>query len=90
MFEEKEQKKLLKISTSRNLIRPEPEKKEYHRLTMKKILLEGPVATPGYYIDKDSIVSGINPFTGLSYLKYTEIRLNPIDDKHPPESRGIP
>lgn len=90
MFEEKEQKKLLKISTSRNLIRPEPEKKEYHRLTMRKILLEGPVPTPGYYIDKDSIVSGINPFTGLSYLKYTEIRLNSIDDKHPPERRGIP
>lgn len=75
LFDEKDQKKMLSITSSRNLIRPEPEKHEYHHWTMRKILTEGPKPTPGYYIDKNSLYQGINRYTGMSYLKYTEIRI---------------
>lgn len=63
---------------SRNLIRPEPEKKYYSRMTMRKLVTEGPVAQEGFYIDRDSVEIGENPFTGMSYARYTEIRLKPI------------
>lgn len=63
-------------STSRNLIRPEPERKTYYRWTMRKILRDGPEPTPGYYIDKNTIKQGFNRFTGYSYLRYTEIKLD--------------
>lgn len=59
------------FSHSRNLVIPEP---EVRRTTRKKIL-EEPVPTPGYYIDKDSICQGINPITGREYLHYIEIRI---------------
>ena len=78
LFDETDQKKLTAFSSSRNLIRPLPEKKNYSHWTMRKMLRDGPKATPGYYIDKDSIVTGINPFTGMSYLHYTEIKLGSI------------
>ena len=68
---------LIPYSCSRNLKKPEPERKYYRRWTVKKLLGEGPVAKPGYYIDKDSIVQGENRYTGYSYLKYTEVRLEP-------------
>ena len=58
-------------SRSRNLTIPRP---KVSRTTRKKIL-EEPVPTPGYYIDKDSICQGINPITGREYLHYIEIRL---------------
>lgn len=62
-------------STSRNLIRPEPIKKEYKRRTLRKAMQFGPEPKEGYYIDKESIVIGTNPFTGKSYLHYTEYRI---------------
>ena len=59
--------------TSRgNLIKPVPEEKEYERRTVKKLIQEGPTPTLGYYIDKSSIRTGINRFTGMSYMYYTE------------------
>ncbi len=75
LFPEKERKKLIKTGSSRNLVRPEPERKKYTRRTMRKIIEEGPKPTPGYYIDKDSIIQGVNPYTGMSYLYYIEYRL---------------
>lgn len=75
LFPEEERKKLIKTGSSRNLVRPEPERKKYTRRTMRKVIEEGPKPTPGYYIDKDSIVQGVNPYTGMSYLYYTEYRL---------------
>ena len=51
LFEMKEQKKLLSVSSSRNLIRPVPVRKKYAHWTMRRILKEGPKPTPGYYID---------------------------------------
>lgn len=71
-----QQKQLLSISTSRNLIRPEPEVRESKHWTMRRILDNGwPKPKKGYYIDKESVVCGINPYTGMSYLKYTEVRI---------------
>jgi len=66
---------LVGYSTSRNLIRPEPVRKEYKRRTMQRVIETGePQAREGYYIDKNSIVFGVNRFTGLSYLYYTELK----------------
>lgn len=85
LFAPVQQKQLLSISSSRNLIRPESEEREYKHWTMKKVLVDGyPKAKKGYYIDKDSVVYGKNPYTGMSYLKYTEVR---IRDK---TERGYP
>ena len=61
-------------STSRNLKRPIPEVKRYSHWTMRRIIERGIKASPGYYIDKDSIRMGINPVTGKSYLYYTEVK----------------
>ena len=63
---------------SRNLKKPVPETKLYTKRTMRKLVDEGPVAQKGFYIDKDTVITGVNPYTGMSYLHYTEIRINPI------------
>lgn len=63
---------------SRNLIKPKPERKTFFRWTMRKLLEDGPKPTPGFYIVKESIVSGINKFTGMSYLRYTEQRIKEV------------
>ena len=74
LFDEKEKRSLIRISSSRNLIEPKAERKEYTRKTMRKVL-EGEITpTQGFYIDKNSIVQGVNPYTGKSYLHYTEYR----------------
>lgn len=61
--------------TSRNLERPQPEVKIYLRRTVKKLLEKGPQPTEGYYIDKSTVRTGINRFTGRSYMYYTEKKL---------------
>lgn len=35
-----------------------------------------PKPIKGYYIDKDTVYSGIDPFTGREYQKYTMVRLS--------------
>ena len=70
--ESEDPKAYMKYSSSRNLIRPEPERKLYTRWTVRDLIDNGPKPTPGYYIDKDSIVSGVNKYTGMSYFYYTE------------------
>ncbi len=75
LFEKEERRKLISINSSRNLIRVEPEVKEYTRRNVYKLVTEGPKATEGYYIDKDSIVMGTNPYTGMNYIHYTEIKI---------------
>jgi diadenosine tetraphosphate (Ap4A) HIT family hydrolase len=70
-----EVKKITRYSSSRNLIRPVPETKEYKRRTLERVIHNGPIPTAGYYIDQDSYYAGINPYTGMSYLCYTEIRI---------------
>ena len=43
---------------------------------MRRLIEEGPKPREGYYIDKNSIRTGINRYTGKSYYQYTEIKLN--------------
>lgn len=70
-----DKKKVYSISSSRNLKRPEPVRKKYSHWTLRKILSGGDIKpTEGFYIDKDTIKKGINRFTGMSYLYYTEVR----------------
>lgn len=79
LFPEKDQKAFRTYSSSKNLVRPEPEKKYYARRTLRKLFEDGPTPTPGFYIDKNSIICGINPYTGMSYYRYTEIKLGFVD-----------
>lgn len=76
LFDLEDQKTLIKYSCSRNLIRPVPDRKTYTRRTLRKILVDGIIKpAKGYVIDKSSIYQGINRFTGMSYLYYTEIKI---------------
>lgn len=79
-----ERKEVIKFSSSRNLIRPEPERKEYSHTTMRRLIEDGPVPTPGFYIDYSSLVTGVNAFTGMSYMHYTEVKLDPPKRGRPP------
>lgn len=86
LFPEEDRKKLINYSSSRNLIRPEPERTVYRRRTVRKLIENGPEPTPGYYIDKESIHYGVNPYTGMSYYHYTEYRIKEINSRSsPPE-----
>ena len=62
-------------SCSRNLIRPQPERREYKRRTLERRIREGILPTEGYYIDEESVYYGVNRYTGMTYLKYIEYRL---------------
>lgn len=85
LFPVEDRKELIKYSSSRNLIRPEPERTGYRRWTVKDLIENGPKPTPGYYIDKDSIHSGVNKYTGMSYYQYTESRIEEIRSSPPDE-----
>ena len=52
-------------------------KKEILKI-LRKLIEEGPKPKAGYYIDKDSLEYGVNPYTGMSYLRYTEVRIKEI------------
>lgn len=72
-----DKKAFMRYGSSRNLERPVPEVKSYSHWTMRRILENGmPKPSGGFYIDKGSIRRGINPFTGYSYLYYTERRMD--------------
>jgi hypothetical protein len=85
LFEEEDRKELIKYSSSRNLIRPQPEQKTYRRWTMQKLIENGPKPTPGYYIDIDTIRYGVNEYTGMSYYQYTECKIMEITSRSSPE-----
>lgn len=72
---EEETKIFIKYDCSRNLEMPEKKTHKYKRRTVRKLIENGPKPQPGYYIDRDSIRHGKNPYTGMSYYYYTEIRL---------------
>ena len=79
LFPETERKQFRKYSCSRNLIEPVPERKIYRRWTIARLIRDGEIkATPGYYVDKNSIHYGVNRFTGMSYLRYTEVKIAPV------------
>lgn len=79
LFPKEERKDLVKFSSSRNLIVPEPERKTYGKYTVRKIIDYGPKPEPGYYIDKNSVRIGVNKYTGLSYLQYTEVKIKTLN-----------
>lgn len=64
---------------SRNLVTPEPEIEVVSAKTFSK----NPKPFQGYYIDKDSLIEGINPVTGFLYQHYTMIRI-----KNPKKKKG--
>lgn len=75
LFPEEEQKAFRTYNGSRNLVRPEPVCKHYARRTLRSLFEDGPKPSPGYYIDKNSIIAGTNPYTGMSYYHYREVKL---------------
>ncbi|MBE5846211.1 MAG: hypothetical protein E7300_00865 [Lachnospiraceae bacterium] len=75
LFDLSDRRELLKYSSSRNLIRPKPKRKVYMRSTVRRIIENGATPSRGFYIDKDSIVAGINKYNGYAYIHYTEYRL---------------
>lgn len=88
---EKERRSLTAYSSSRNLIRPKPEKKIYRKWTVRKLIEEGVKPRRGYYVKPDTLICGINPYTGMSYLYYTEVRLKPWEHgRYPDQIRPDP
>lgn len=76
LFGEEEDRKIFSAySCSKGLRQPQPEEHVYHRRTVRELVKNGPEPSPGYYIDRDSIRYGVNPYTGMTYFYYTEIRL---------------
>ena len=78
-YEPQERRQMVRYSSSRNLVRPQPEVKTYRRRTVRRMVEDGIKPTPGYYIDPESVRYGINPFNGTTYLKYIECRLEAGD-----------
>ena len=79
LFPAAERKKFRTYSCSRNLVTPKPERRTYWRWTVERLIRDGEIkATPGFYVDKSSIRYGVNRFTGMSYLKYTEVKIAPV------------
>lgn len=66
-MEEGETEEKLSYMSSRNLIKPPVKKKKIKARGWKR----EPVAPAGYYVVKDSVINGINKFTGLPYQHYT-------------------
>ena len=64
-------------SRSRNLIVPKPKKQKIYR----KRWLKEPRAPVGWYVVKDSVVNGENPYTKAPYQHYTikKLRGGPDD-----------
>ena len=69
--ETKEECRWCTYSRSRNLTIPQPKRKVMRRRIWKK----EPAAKKGWYVVKDSIVNGTNPFTDRPYQYYTMRRL---------------
>ncbi len=78
-YEPNEVKGLVKYSSSRNLVTPEPVKKAFKRRTLRKMIIEGIKAAEGYYVDPESVYYGINPYNGMTYLRYTECRIGTLN-----------
>lgn len=74
-YDKDEVKGMIKYSTSRNLVRPEPVVKRTHWRTIRKMVTEGIKPREGFYVLPESVYYGINPYNGMTYLKYTEYRL---------------
>lgn len=65
-----------RYSCSRNLIMPTP---RIEIIKKAQRWVADPKPVKGYYIDKDTVYNGIDPFTGREYQKYTMVRLSGRD-----------
>lgn len=70
-FREQDGGKMQRWSSSRNLKKP----KVYYRTVKAATWNPQPKPKKGYHIDTDSIVNGVNAWTGRRYQSYTMIRL---------------
>ena len=70
MVEENKGKEEHNFSCSRNLIIPVHTKKKYFGKIPKK-----PREKKGYYVDKNSLIEGINPVTGYPYRRYILVKI---------------
>lgn len=68
--QESESPSRLSYSCSRNLEMPKPKKK-----ILRRKQWDEPKPRKGYYIDKDSIIEGVNPITGYHYQHYIMIKI---------------
>lgn len=77
-LEEWEPEKLKRFHPSRNMIKYEPEKSVIRRRALidRNGQPREPKAPKGYYVDPDSIRTGINIVTGFPYRHYTLIKLD--------------
>lgn len=71
--ETKEEQDGCSYSRSRNLVVPEPERQVIH----SRRWVSEPKPPRGYYLDKNSLINGINPVTGYPYQHYSMKRLDP-------------
>lgn len=62
-----------RYSCSRNLVMPVSKTEVIKKA---KRWLSDPKPEKGYYIDKDTVYNGIDPFTGRAYQKYTMVRIS--------------
>lgn len=58
---------------SKNLIHPKPKTKKINAQKWRS----APVPKKGYIIETDSVETGVNPFTGLVWQRYSMIRVAP-------------
>lgn len=77
-LQEWEPEELKRYSTSRNLIRKDPEEKIINRRSLvdKHGQPIPPKAQKGYYVDQDSVRIGQNPITGYYYRHYTLVKID--------------
>lgn len=62
-----------RYTCSRNIERPQMKRES----VSARLLLEDPKPVKGYYIDKESVHKGVNPFTGRIYLEYVMVSIDP-------------
>lgn len=60
-----------RYSCSRNLVMPEPKTQE---VKANKWTAD-PKPIKGYYVDQDTIINGLDPFTGREYQRYTLVEI---------------
>lgn len=68
---------------SRNLAHPKPKTEKVKARQWRA----DPQPEKGYVIERDSIRTGVNPFTGLIWQEYSMVRVQPAGKKKPPVRR---
>ena len=68
---------VLRIRSSRNLTRPEPERTPLTKREFEKLMAQGPKPAKGFIVIPDSVKRGENPITGMPYIRWKERRIKP-------------